>query len=49
MTGTLNDALARTVETARRAERDLFGTLDATARERLIRRTTGLPRTSRRT
>ena len=37
MTGTLNDALARTVETARRAERDLFGTLDATARERLIR------------
>ena len=37
MTGTLNDALARTVETARRAEHDLFGTLDATARERPIR------------
>lgn len=37
MTSTLNDALARTVETARRAERDLFGALDATSRERPIR------------
>jgi hypothetical protein len=37
MTDALNDALARTVETARRAERDLFGPLDATVRERPIR------------
>ena len=33
----LTDALATTVETARNAERDLFGGLDAAARERPIR------------
>ena len=45
----LDGALATTIQTARAAERDLFGALDPAIRERPIREGTGRRRISRRT
>ena len=45
----LDAALATSIEAARAAERDLFGSLDLAIRERPIREEIGRRRTSRRT